>query len=188
MRSRMFWVGALLLILVAGFVLGSQKMTVAQECSEKNSNNASRIGNWGGSENNGSSGAGFQDLNASENAGISGNTGTNVSANEARPKLFYFYRKGCSACAEVTPWLENEMKNYASSIELVEHDIDESGGWGIQMKFCSAYGVPANETFVPMVFIGNAYLWGVDGIRSGLGNAIEACLDGGCETPPGMQE
>ncbi|MFA5076967.1 MAG: hypothetical protein WC488_00900 [Candidatus Micrarchaeia archaeon] len=112
--------------------------------------------------------------------------GNNTS--DARPKLFYFYRKGCSACAEVTPWVENEMKNYASSIELVEHDIDEGGGWSIHKGFCSAYGVPVNETFVPMVFIGNAYLWGVDGIMSGLDGAIETCLDEKCETPSGLPE
>ncbi|MDD5336947.1 MAG: hypothetical protein PHS02_00500 [Candidatus ainarchaeum sp.] len=130
---------------------------------------------------------GSQELGANWSENLSASD-TNSSNNETRPKLAYFYRNGCSACAALSGWMANESAKYDGSLEWNSYDIDEAGQWTTYLEFSRAYGVPDNETYIPMVFIGKQYLWGIDGIENGLENAVNECLQGNCTVPADVPE
>lgn len=97
--------------------------------------------------------------------------------------VVYFYNQNCSACKVLEQWLIQEKKKYNASVIWFEYDIGTSDGWEKYLLFADAYGVPKNETYVPMAYAGGKYFWGIDGIRNELGNEIEGCRTDGCYGP-----
>ncbi len=97
--------------------------------------------------------------------------------------VVYFYSRDCSACKYMANWIESEKKTYNGSVVWYEYDIATADGWEKFLALASAYGVPANESYVPMVFVGGDYYWGIDGIRNDLPAKIYSCRADGCYNP-----
>ena len=95
--------------------------------------------------------------------------------------VYFFYGKDCLACREVEPFI-SEMANKYPQINLYELEI-----WYNQtnrelfFKFCDVYCV--NEKLVPIVFIGDKFLIGVEPIKNNLENEIIKCINNSCPCP-----
>ncbi len=94
--------------------------------------------------------------------------------------VVYFYKKGCSACVLLEQWLGQEKKRYNTSVTWFEYDTADADGLEKYEMFADAYGVPENESYVPMAYVGGQYFWGIDGIRNGMGKTIDECHANGC--------
>ena len=97
--------------------------------------------------------------------------------------VVYFYRPGCSACIALSPWVDQTKKKYGDSAVWYEYDTATNEGWTKYQLFAHAYGVPLNETYVPMVYVGGNYSWGIDAIRTFLESGVDACHLNGCYSP-----
>lgn len=97
--------------------------------------------------------------------------------------VVYFYERSCSACIALSPWLEQEKKAYGTSVIWFEYDTGTEDGWEKYLLFADAYRVPSEERYVPMVYVGGKYFWGIDGIRNDLGRQIGNCREEGCYSP-----
>lgn len=125
---------------------------------------------------------GIADLDTSEVDAVF-ETEWNATLNESAIAVVYFQRPGCSACVLMNQWIEQEKKKYNSSVAWYEYDISNANNMDTYNIFADAYGVPQNEQYVPMAYIDGEYFWGIDGIRNGLGKAIDDCIAYGCESP-----
>ncbi|MBU0586441.1 hypothetical protein KJ780_02940 [Candidatus Micrarchaeota archaeon] len=65
----------------------------------------------------------------------------------------------------------------------VNINVDNASGWSEYLKFADGYDVPLKERYVPMVYVGNSYGWGIDGIRNNMGVWISECQQNGCYSP-----
>jgi cytochrome c biogenesis protein CcdA len=95
--------------------------------------------------------------------------------------VYFFYGKDCLACREVEPFI-SEMANKYPQINLHELEIwyNETNR-ELFFKFCDVYCV--NEKLVPIVFIGDKSLIGVESIENNLENEIIKCVNNGCPCP-----
>ncbi len=97
--------------------------------------------------------------------------------------VIYFYSPECAACKLLEQWLRQEKKKYNASVVWFEYDISTADGWEKYLLFSDAYGVPKNESYVPVAYVGGTYYWGLDGIRNELPKKIEECRINGCYSP-----
>lgn len=107
----------------------------------------------------------------------------NVTLETTNVSVVYFYESGCSACATINPLVDRLKAKYNASTTWYAYDIATNDGWGKFKAFMKAYGVPDNESYVPMVFIGNTYGWGIDWMRNQLEDRIIDCGLNGCYSP-----
>lgn len=97
--------------------------------------------------------------------------------------VVYFYTPNCSASQRVGMWVEQVKKKYNNSVVWYTYDISKSDGWKKYLLFTDAYKIPQKERYVPMVFVGSRYSWGIDGIKNNLTNWIDDCQSKGCYSP-----
>jgi len=101
--------------------------------------------------------------------------------NENETCVFFFYGKDCFACQEVEP-LISELKGKYSQLNVHKLEIwHNETNRQLFFKFCDVYCV--NEKLVPIVFIGDKFLVGVESIKNNLENEIVKCIDFGCPCP-----
>lgn len=105
----------------------------------------------------------------------------NPEGAEKKACVFYFYGKHCLACAETTPFI-NEMEEKYSDLHVHKYEIWENEtNRQLFFKFCDVYCV--DEKLVPIVFIGDEFLIGVDSIKNNLEGKITNCIQNNCICP-----
>lgn len=119
------------------------------------------------------------DLNTTEIDGIFGD----MLLEKENVSVVYFYHDGCTACKTINAWLESEKPRYNNSVVWFVYNIDTADGWEKYLLFADAYGVPQGEHYIPMVYVGGNYYWGIDGIRYNLTDNINDCKANGCYSP-----
>jgi thiol-disulfide isomerase/thioredoxin len=98
------------------------------------------------------------------------NTTKVVEVEEGR--INYFYSKTCSACAQMTPFLNEMEEKYGVSINY----YDVSSNSNLFRKFLSDYNVPSEKSgYVPAVFIDEQYFVGFSPSITG---SIEQIIQG----------
>jgi len=106
---------------------------------------------------------------------------TYCDMNKDETCVFFFYGKDCFACQEVEPLIsELEGKYPQLNVHKLEIWHNETNRQ-LFFKFCDVYCV--NEKLVPIVFIGDKFLVGVEPIKNNLENEIAKCVDFGCPCP-----
>jgi hypothetical protein len=98
---------------------------------------------------------------------------TTVSISSAQnDNIDYFYMPGCSACAQMKPFLEDLQEKYDISLNIYE----TSKSSNLFTQKLEEYNVPANRRgYVPAVFIGEKYFIG---FSPEIAEAIENILQG----------
>lgn len=88
-------------------------------------------------------------------------------------RVLYFYANDCSNCQKLKPFIEQIKEKYKDKIDFLEHDVKEKEECRqLFFKFIEAYGLAGNPK-VPLIFIGNDYLSGVDDIEKTLKSKID---------------
>ncbi len=103
----------------------------------------------------------------------------NTAENTMPPKIraIYFYTYDCPNCAKIKPFLETIKKKYKDKIEFLEHDVkNKEECRQLFFKFIETYNLTENPK-VPLIFIGNDYLTGVDNIEKNLESKINEKID-----------
>lgn len=90
-------------------------------------------------------------------------------ANDSDDKIVtvFFVSPTCSSCANT--------KEYVKSVdtELIVYDISEKNNLALLYKYCEEYSVPDDDTgMVPIVFVGDTYLFTQEKIEAELENSI----------------
>jgi cytochrome c biogenesis protein CcdA len=99
---------------------------------------------------------------------------------EKKNCVFYFYGKDCLACAETSPFIDEIVKKYPVNLQKYEIWHNETNR-ELFFKFCDVYCV--SEKLVPMVFIGDKFLVGVESVKSNLEKEIINCVKNNCTCP-----
>ena len=100
---------------------------------------------------------------------------------ENKTCVFYFYGKDCLACKETKPFIDELESKYTDvHFHRLEIWYNESNR-ELFFKFCDVYCV--NEKLVPIVFIGDKFLIGVESIKENLENEITKCIEMNCPCP-----
>ena len=90
--------------------------------------------------------------------------------------VVYFYVTACGECQDVAEYFDTlEEKNTLNSVNndnidfsLIKFNIGELQNIELIKKYYQAYDVPENDQLVPVVFIGDTYLQGIDNIKKEL--------------------
>ncbi len=95
--------------------------------------------------------------------------------------VYYFYGKDCLSCKEIKPYIDDLESKYPDThfhkLEIWYNDTNRD----LFFKFCDVYCL--DEKLVPIVFIGDKFLIGVDPIRDNLEDEINQCNDLNCTCP-----
>lgn len=105
----------------------------------------------------------------------------NPEESEKKVCVFYFYGKDCLACAETSPFID-EMGETYPDLHIHKYEIwyNETNR-ELFFKFCDVYCV--NEKLVPIVFIGDKFLIGVESIKDNLEKEVINCIQNNCPCP-----
>lgn len=100
---------------------------------------------------------------------------------EGKVCVYYFYGRDCLACAETSPFID-EMGEKYSEVHVHKYEIwyNETNRQ-LFFKFCDVYCL--DEKLVPVVFIGDKFLIGVESIKENLENEIVNCIENDCLCP-----
>ncbi len=107
----------------------------------------------------------------------------NLELEKGNVTVVYFYEEGCSACVELRKWVLQLKSTYNESSAWIEYDISTGEGWLMYERFADAYGVPKDQFYVPMVYVGDWYGWGIDSIKNELEEKMTDCQQNGCYSP-----
>lgn len=99
---------------------------------------------------------------------------------EKKTCVFYFYGQGCLSCAETSPFIDKIAKKYPVNLYKYEIWHNETNR-ELFFKFCDVYCI--NEKLVPIVFIGDKSLVGVESIKDNLEKEIINCVNNICPCP-----
>jgi len=95
--------------------------------------------------------------------------------------VFYFYGKDCSSCKEIKPFISELESKYPDvhfhKLEIWYNETNRQ----LFFKFCDVYCT--DEKLVPIVFIGDKFLVGVQSIRDNLETEITQCIELNCPCP-----
>ena len=100
-------------------------------------------------------------------------------------EINYFYMQGCSACAQMRPFLEEMQDNYNITLNIYEISSRESSS--LFNDYLENYDVPNEQRgYVPTVFIDNNYFIGfskeitnsIENIIIGESNNIDSTFGG----------
>jgi len=95
--------------------------------------------------------------------------------------VYYFYGRECLACAETSPFIDGMGEKYPDlhvhKFEIWHNETNRQ----LFFKFCDVYCL--DERLVPIVFIGDKFLVGVDSIKDNLENEIINCIENDCLCP-----
>lgn len=81
-----------------------------------------------------------------------------------RDTVVYFKMQSCASCQKTAALLDGLFQKY-SQAELVTYDISGQEDLKIFQAYCEAYGLDAENTYVPVVFIGDRGLEGLEEIQ-----------------------
>lgn len=95
-----------------------------------------------------------------------------------RDTVVYFKMQSCGSCQKTAGFLGELFQKY-SQVELVTYDIGSQGDLGIFQAYCEAYGLDAENTYVPIVFVGDRSLEGLEEIQLFLEPYLAAGYAGG---------
>ncbi len=105
----------------------------------------------------------------------------NIEGAEGKICVFYFYGRDCLACAETSPFIDETGEKY-SEVHVHKYEIwHNETNRQLFFKFCDVYCL--DERLVPIVFIGDKSLIGVDSIKDNLENEIINCIENNCPCP-----
>lgn len=90
-----------------------------------------------------------------------------------RDTVVYFKLESCGSCRKTDAFLDGLLQKY-SHVELLPYEIDGQGGLEVFQAYCRAYGLDPDNTFAPVVFVGDRCLEGLEGIQLFLGPYLEA--------------
>jgi hypothetical protein len=91
-----------------------------------------------------------------------------LNANEVQPQIIYFHSSVCSACQTIRD--ENILKPlYDLNIIIIEYDIitDQSASL-LFTRYNQTYEVPRERQVVPILFVGDQFFTGLNGISEGV--------------------
>ncbi len=95
--------------------------------------------------------------------------------------VFYFYGKDCLACKEIKPFIDELESKYPDvhfhKLEIWYNETNRQ----LFFQFCDVYCV--NEKLVPIVFVGDKFLIGIEEIRNNLESEINRCIEMNCTCP-----
>ena len=92
-------------------------------------------------------------------------TQTSASAKEGDDGnvAIFFVSPTCSSCADTKEYVKS------ANLELIIYDISVDNNLALLYKYCKEYSVSEDDTgMVPIVFVGDKYLFGYDDITAGL--------------------
>jgi cytochrome c biogenesis protein CcdA len=101
-------------------------------------------------------------------------------ADEKKTCVFYFYGRDCLACTETSPFIDEIGKKYSVNLHKYEIWHNETNR-ELFFKFCDVYCI--SEKLVPIVFIGDKSLVGVESIKDNLEKEITNCIQNNCTCP-----
>lgn len=91
--------------------------------------------------------------------------------------LIYFYSTTCGSCIEVNSLLEKVQEEY-KYINIIKYDISNLDNKSLLNRYCKEYKVDKEERgTVPIIFIRNEYLYGIDEIEKKLEYEINNNID-----------
>ncbi|MBM7582731.1 cytochrome c biogenesis protein CcdA/glutaredoxin [Caldicoprobacter guelmensis] len=127
--------------------------------------------------------AGLRDIFLQEKNSIGTNTvENNKDSNNNQIVIVYFYVPDCRECEKVDKFLSTLKKRYLVEFEdstkytyvnIKKFSIGEPKNLELIKKYFEVYKVPENDQFVPIVFIGDTYLAGLEAIKEELIEKIE---------------
>ena len=90
--------------------------------------------------------------------------------------IVYFYVTACGECQDVAEYFDtlekkhilNSVNSDSVDLSLIKFNIGELQNIELIKKYYQAYDVPENDQLVPVVFIGDTYLQGIDNIKKDL--------------------
>lgn len=93
-----------------------------------------------------------------------------------------FVDENCDDCSAIKNYIDSlDEKKDEKNIQIVYHNIQNDSELQLYESFKEKYGI--KTAGFPIVFIGNNYLIGQDGIRDNLDYAIEECIEDTCPCP-----
>ncbi|MEE1057568.1 MAG: hypothetical protein UH239_10035 [Acutalibacteraceae bacterium] len=92
---------------------------------------------------------------------------TNETKNGEVNTVVFFVSPTCSSCAETKEYMQN------IDTDLKIYDISEGENLALLYRYCETYSVSEEDTgMVPIVFVGDQYMFGEDEIKENLENVI----------------
>lgn len=127
--------------------------------------------------------AGLRDVFLQEKNNIRTNTVESKNSNkDNQTVILYFYVPACRECEEVDKFLSTLKKHYTirtegdneyTYVNIKKFNIGEPENLELIKKYFEVYKVPENDQFVPIIFIGDTYLSGLEAIKEELIEKIE---------------
>lgn len=111
-----------------------------------------------------------------------GRGGSGQEAGEAKePRLqkagsdtvVYFKMQACGSCRKTGAFLE-ELLGKHGDFELLTYEMEDRGNLELFQAYCNTYGMDAENTFVPVIFIGDRCLEGFEEVQLFLESYLEA--------------
>ncbi|MDD5172224.1 MAG: thioredoxin family protein [Candidatus ainarchaeum sp.] len=102
---------------------------------------------------------------------------------EAELVVHFFYSPTCSHCAAQEPFNEQLVEEFPQ-VEIIKHDVTIPEESRLLLIMAQNFSVGPSSLGTPTTFIGNYMFIGFDspaGIGAQMRDAIEDCMDGGCE-------
>jgi len=104
------------------------------------------------------------------------NSSINQGQNKGEIQVYFFYTQGCSHCKKV----EDKLKELSKKYSLEQHGLDAKKESQIFKNLLKNYNVPFKKWGqVPIVFVGDKYLFGEDEILRNLEPAIKNAQETG---------
>lgn len=87
--------------------------------------------------------------------------------------IIYFYSTTCSSCVEINKYLDNLHSN--NKLSIIKYNISQFENMGLLNTYCKKYNVDDDSYgMVPIIFIGNKYLFGKEIIKKGLDEVVKS--------------
>lgn len=88
------------------------------------------------------------------------------------PTVVYFMMTSCRSCKEAGAYLDT-LREKEDAFTLQTFNMEDSESVAVFQEYCSKYGLNTEETYVPVVFIGDKSLEGTEEIKT----FLESFLD-----------
>jgi uncharacterized membrane protein len=115
-----------------------------------------------------------------------------VQAAEVQVKALLFFNPSCPNCKKVlNEVLPPLARQYGSRLQVLPVDITTTEGKTILESAITAYSIPSNQQFVPLMLVGDTLLVGAEAIANQFPGMVEKNLaSGGTNWPaiPGLAE
>ena len=108
---------------------------------------------------------------------------TTSHADSNKTQLYFFYSQTCTHCLNVDGYINHHLLPKYPSLNVTRLETDIGRNLIYLQALCKYHAIQRANCTTPMVFIGDAYLFGDGPIQKNLEAEVQKCLSRGCVDP-----